>query len=319
MVELFFGEEDFLLQQALAALHRAISEDVADFNITRLAGKRLTPAELVAACEATPFLADRRLVIVDALLQRTGKDREAFRAIIARVPDTCHLVLVEGASVDRRNGIVADLEKRKATREFARIAPDALERWAREQFAAANVRIATATLRKLVAHAGPGMRQVAQEIEKLVCFAHPDNQVPDEAIDLLVADQSEHAFFAVIDLIGERRGGDALTALRRLFGAGEAPVKILFHLGRHVRLLLLAHAVGVQRRDELVRVAGVRPFAAGKASDQARRFTIDELRALHGAVVTLDYGIKTGAMEAQTGLELLVMRACGVHAVANER
>ena len=93
MLYLFHGPDEFSRSEALAAMRAAVPGDLADLNISRLEGRRLKLDALAAACEAMPFLAERRLVIVSDALKhvKAGKDREELRAYLERVPAFCDL------------------------------------------------------------------------------------------------------------------------------------------------------------------------------------------------------------------------------------
>jgi DNA polymerase-3 subunit delta len=82
MLYLLYGPDELARSEALHSYQAAIPADVADLNLTRLDGRKLKADTLAAACEAIPFLADRRLVIVeDALKQLRSNDvREAIKA-----------------------------------------------------------------------------------------------------------------------------------------------------------------------------------------------------------------------------------------------
>jgi DNA polymerase-3 subunit delta len=60
------------------------------------------------------------------------------------------------------------------------------------------------------------------------------------------------------------------------------------------------------RPDEIASQLGQRPFVVRKAMDQARLFQDAELLRLHDRVLELDHASKTGRIEPETGLELLV-------------
>ena len=55
--------------------------------MTTLDGKKFKLDTLVGACEAFPFIAERRLVIVHDLLkhQKAGKERDALRSYVAQL------------------------------------------------------------------------------------------------------------------------------------------------------------------------------------------------------------------------------------------
>src|SRR5215203_107750 len=97
MIYLLYGPEEFARSEALAGLKAAIPPDLADLNMATLDGRRLKLDALIGACEAFPFLTERRLVIGRDLLkhQKAGKDRDALRAYLERSPTTCGLIFVE--------------------------------------------------------------------------------------------------------------------------------------------------------------------------------------------------------------------------------
>ncbi|MFN3374574.1 MAG: DNA polymerase III subunit delta, partial [Chloroflexus sp.] len=130
-IYLFYGPNELARSEAVAELRASLPAGVADLNVSTLDGRKLTIEQLVAACEAHPFLADRRLVIVyDALKHsKAGKAREELRDYCERVPVTCDLVFVEQDEVDRRHLLFTYLSKRGAVREFPLLSGQELLRW----------------------------------------------------------------------------------------------------------------------------------------------------------------------------------------------
>ncbi len=81
MMYLFVGKDTFSRKKAVETLKASVGDpESRDANTTVLASAGLTPGQLLAACQAMPFLAERRLVIVDGLLgefnERELVDRE---------------------------------------------------------------------------------------------------------------------------------------------------------------------------------------------------------------------------------------------------
>jgi len=81
---------------------------------------------------------------------------------------------------------------------------------------------------------------------------------------------------------------------------------------RQVRILLGVKELAAQRMrpDDIAARLGQKPFVVRKALDQARGFSDAELARLHDRVLELDHASKTGRMEAETGLEVLVVEMC---------
>jgi DNA polymerase-3 subunit delta len=314
MIYLLYGPDEFARSEALAALKASIPPDLADLNMAGLEGRRLKLDALIAACEAFPFIAERRLVIVYDLLkhQKAGKERDELRAYLERVPATCDLVFVESEDFDKRSAVFTYLKKTADVREFQPRQGAELLRWVAERASQRGVAIESAAAQRLVSFAGNEGRALINELEKLASYVGRGGRVTTRHVDLLVQDGQEQNLFAFIDELSGRRRGAALQSLRHLIDDGQAATYILFMIARQVRILLGVKELAAQRlrSDEIASRLGQKPFVVRKALDQARGFSDDELARLHDRVLELDHASKTGRMDAATGLELLVVELC---------
>ena len=76
MFYIFHGEDEFSRAEQVAAFKEKVGDaTVRDFNATFLDGRKVTLAELRHAADAVPFLADKRLVVVEGLLTRLSAGR----------------------------------------------------------------------------------------------------------------------------------------------------------------------------------------------------------------------------------------------------
>ncbi len=314
MIYLFYGPDEFARSEALLTLRSAFPPDLAELNISQLDGRRLKIDALAAACEAMPFLADRRLVIVRDALKHTkaGKDREDLRAYLAQVPSGCDLVFVESDDIDRRSILFTYLKQAAELREFTRLEGTALLRWLDERARSLEVRLPGPAAQRLVELVGSDSRMLISELAKLSSYVGRGGQIAPEHVDLLVQDNQEQNLFAFIDELSARRLGSALRGARSLLEDGQAPPYILFMLARQVRVLLGVRELAAQRMrpDAIAAELGQRPFVVRKAVDQCRNFGPGELEHLHDRLLELDLALKTGRIQADTALELFVAEAC---------
>ncbi len=313
-IYLFYGPNELARSEAVAELRAGLPAEVADLNISVLDGRKVTIEQLVAACEAHPFLADRRLVIVyDALKHsKAGKAREELRDYCERVPTTCDLVFVEQDEVDRRHLLFTYLSKRGAVREFPLLSGQELLRWIERRAKSLAATIEPTAAQRLVDLAGNDSRALANELAKLATYVGRGGTIDQAAVDRLVTDQQEQNLFTFIDDLGTRRLGAALRGARALIEDGQAPPYVLFMLARHIRILLHVRQLAAQRcrPDDIASELGLKPFVARKAAEQARNFTAAELVTAHDRLLELDHAIKTGKMQAGTALELFVVEMC---------
>ncbi|MFQ3662061.1 MAG: DNA polymerase III subunit delta [Chloroflexaceae bacterium] len=314
MLYLLYGPDEFSRSEALAQMRAALPPDVAEMNSVRLDGRRLKIETLALACEALPFLAERRLVIVaDGLKHsRAGKEREELRAYLEQVPVWCDLVFVESEEVDRRSILFTYLKKAGEVREFPLPEGPALLRWLAERARAQHARLAPDAAARLVELVGNDTRALATEIEKLAAYVGQGGTIDVATVQLLVEDQQEQNLFAFIDALSTRQHGPALRGARALLEDGQAATYVLFMLARQVRILLGVQALAARRLrpDAIAAELNLKPFVARKAIDQVRGFGPGELEHLHDRLLELDVATKTGRIQAEVALELFVAEAC---------
>jgi DNA polymerase-3 subunit delta len=187
-----------------------------------------------------------------------------------------------------------------------------LTRWLGQRAQRLGVKLDGPAAQRLVGCAGNQGRALVNELEKLASYAGRGGRITAEHVDLLVQDRQEQNLFAFIDDLSARRRGAALQSLRRLIEDGQAATYILFMIARQLRILLGVASLAAQRvrPDDIAAQLGQKPFVVRKALDQARAFGDAELARLHDRVLELDHATKTGRMEAETGLEVLVFELC---------
>ena len=118
---------------------------------------------------------------------------------------------------------------------------------------------------------------------------------------------------SAVDAVLERRSGQALQLITRLLDGGGTVSYVLAMLARQVRLVLLAQELlrdRVPQGEMGARLGIASAYPLRKTLDQARRSRPEAMRQLHGMLLEADIAIKTGEMEEQLALDVLVVRFC---------
>lgn len=318
MIRLFYGPDEFACSEALAELRSTIPPDLADLNTSLIESRGFKLDAFIAACEAYPFLSDSRLVIAQGLLKglKAGKPRDELRAYLEKIPPTCQLVFVETEEFDKRSAIFTYLKKaaekgHAELREFLPRQGDELLRWLDGRANLLKVRLDRDAARRLVEFVGPEGRALVNELAKLAAYVGTGATITTKEIELLVQDDQEQSLFAFIDELAARRRANALRGLHQLLADGQAPTYVLFMLARQVRILLAVQELAAQklRAEAIAAELGQKPFVVRKALDQARGFAPEELPRLHDLLLSFDHGTKTGQIDAEVALELVVFEA----------
>jgi len=75
MLYILAGPDDFSRAEALCEIKRELGDaDMLSSNTNLFDGKKVTPAELAAVAQAMPFLSEKRLIIIEGLLERFSSD-----------------------------------------------------------------------------------------------------------------------------------------------------------------------------------------------------------------------------------------------------
>jgi DNA polymerase-3 subunit delta len=325
------AREEFLQRKLIARL-RALPGG--EFNLDRFDGRSAPISAIIACCQAAPFLAEKRMVIVQGLSARAkaargtaaeeaggsrprgrgarGTDDELGElwAFLPHLPASTHLVLV-----DERPLPLPPLPPGMVYRqEFEAPKPWKLAEWIAARARARKVRLDRGVAESLATLVGPDLRRLDQELAKLAvyCGAQP---VREADVRLLVA-PSETTVFALLDSVAEGRPGAALAALRRLRQQGQAVEALLPQLAALVRRLLTVRALQAEGQSlaETAQAYGLttNPRALEKLARQAARFDERELERAYDALLACDRAIKRGECDAETAVELLVAELAGV-------
>jgi DNA polymerase-3 subunit delta len=332
----FHGENQFSLQEKLVGLRRRLAGGdaaMADLNTNILEGSRLTLGELRHVCDAIPFLADRRLVIVHGLLSRLapadrGQEEDAppkeeqewkRRALqelvdyLPRLAPTTRLIFVERETLHPNHPILEVAReqgklKKGFIEHFKLPGERDLPAWIQERARSTGGHLSSEATTALAALVGPDLRLLDIEIEKLLLYAD-DRMVTSEDVQLLVSQAREAKIFDLMDCVGRRETGRALRLLHRLLDEGEPPLRLLAMLARQIRILIQLREIGERETDpsQVARQLKLHPYVVQKGLPQARNFDLAQLEAAHERVVQTDWAIKSGRSEAVLALDMLVV------------
>ncbi|HZT43376.1 MAG TPA: DNA polymerase III subunit delta [Chthonomonadaceae bacterium] len=345
-VYLFYGEEDGLKQEALAALKRHVV--AADFDLEELDAGATADAILAAAGQI-PFGSERRLVVVTGLEQwrERGRQAEADRLAegLERLSDSACLALVAWAGEEearRKTAVTSKLDaaakKLGALVACKALRGEALMDWVRERARQEGKRMDAAAAEQLVQMIGGEIRPLEQEIRKLACYVGEGETIQAQDVAVVTASSPEDVMFAAVEAITRRQTDKALTLLAELHRYDPKPQavagKLLALLARQYRMLWQARFL-VQKRVSPRDVRALPPDLAAelpgesnitqiafKAADlfsQARALSWEDLSFCLERLLLCDLANKGGATdETDTfstdpvrNLQLLVLELTG--------
>lgn len=330
MFYVFHGDDELARAEQIAEFKARMGDrSVRDLNTTVFDGRKLTMAELRYACDVVPFLADRRLVIVEGLLSwlaphRAKKDDAAdvgasaaqktfmadLLAYLPGLPETTRLIFSEPRSLPATHPVVKlalSIDKR-TVREFKLPPAGQLARWIVQRAKRHGGQIEPAAAALLAEFSGSDLRALDQDVQKLLALVNWARAVTVEDVRQMVTDVHQGNVFAMVDAIAQGQGAVALRELHRLLDSGEAALELFAMITRQFRLMIMLKELTDEglTGDEAAARLNLHPFVAHKTSTQARAFTMEQLEAIYRRLQEIDVEIKTGQSEDVVALDMLV-------------
>lgn len=304
---LVLGGEALLRDEALAALRASVlGGGPADFDLDRLEGERLSPAELLDALRTLPVLAPRRLVILREPEAR-GPARglgDALAGIVGEPdPELRSVLVVVAEKADGRARWVKAFDVAAVVRCEPPRSQREVVAFVREEARRQGVSLDASAAELLAERVGPQLLLLRREIEKAALLAPPTGRVGRADIEVGTPILAEEPVWDLTDAIGEGRPSDALRVLSRLLAGGTAPPLVLGSLASHFRRLLRLRSGGSVQAP---------PFVLRKLDQQAQRYGPRRLGACLRAIHETDLALKgSGHLPPDLALERLVLGLSG--------
>lgn len=317
---IFHGNDDVRLNEEIQKMHAQMGDpDQAVMNISEFDGETTPVMQILNAAASFPFLSDKRLVIVKGLLRwitrkgagQAGKDAlAALEDQLPQLPDTARLVFVENAELPKTHKILKLAQSLPSGYERAFNTPKDPTQWiikrVRETYEAEIEPQAAYALASVI---GEDLRRADNEIIKLVIYVDGERPITEADVSLLTPYVAETTAFALVDALATRRGKAAFELLYTLLQQkDEDPFRIYGMIIRQFRMLLLAkeHLLMRGGRGGLAEALAASEWAANKAADQSRAFTLAQLEEIYRTLQDYDFKMKTGNIAPQVALDMLV-------------
>jgi DNA polymerase-3 subunit delta len=155
---------------------------------------------------------------------------------------------------------------------------------------------------------GDDSRMTAQEITKLLTYVNFARPVDADDIEHLTPLTAKIGDFDMVNALRDRDGRKAQSLLYRSLEEGD-PIWIFQSIVSQIRTLLVVHEILDEHSslNDIPKSLKIGNYPAQLAMKSAPRFSIKFLEMIYHRLLELDEAIKTGQMDADLALELLVI------------
>jgi DNA polymerase III subunit delta len=305
-VVLLHGEESFLVdEEARRTIAEWRRDLVSEFGYEAIDPSGLTAGKLRDAILQIPFLDPYRAVVVRGLAPRRA---DPLAPALADVPDSTRVLI----TVNGRLGAASKLAKavtavKGRVAEHQPLKARALQTWIFTRTKELGLPVMAGAA--LVRSARPDLGVIDSELRKLAAYAASGNELSQAAVDELVVVGRQEEVFRLTDHLLPRPTADAWRVLAGLLER-EQPTTIAYRLARHLSLVLDVKA-RQERGETLSHIQSQmreHAFVVQKAYDAAGRVDGERLEAGLRALLTYEWEVKSGQIDATPGLEAVLAK-----------
>lgn len=330
MVYFFYGEDDFRLKQKISSV-------VAGYQAKHKSGFNFGYFDLTQEGEweklknffdSYSMFAEKKLAVVKDLFDVRKDIKEKFLEYLESggILKTTESFLVVGQKLERSEERKSkdyvlkdnkDLFKKLTSKvvnaeEFNFLSGAKLEVWIKKQVEERGGQIDAVAVKKIATFVDSDLWRVSNEIDKLISYKS-GKLILAADIDEMVGAKIENDIFKTVDALANRNKQMALSLLHRHLAEGESEIYLLSMLVYQFRNLLLVKSEierGAQFQS-LAKTIKLHPYVLRKSFDQGKGFTLLALKKIYERLLELDIAIKTGRIEAQVALDLIVGEITG--------
>ena len=257
------GEEPFARSQAIQAIRQAVLKDAdPDLALSQYLGSEVgDPRQLFDELRTPPFLAPRRLVIVEDAAGFAANARDPLLAYLEKPSKTGTLVMVLDGKLPkneklgiavRRSGLVVACEP---PREYE------LPRWIAARARIHGKRLDDAAAKRLADSIGVNLPIVDQSLAKLALYVGPRDTITQQDVEALVEDLPVTTVFKLTDALGNKEPAKALRVLEILLAQNSEPPYIISMIRWALERLISARTLLDLKRtpDEITKALHIKP------------------------------------------------------------
>jgi len=305
------GQDIHRRDQALSQLRSQLLGQDQGLGEVRLEGKNADLPDVLDELRTVPFLAERKVVILDDADKFVSDNREALEDYFNAPAETGSLIMIvdtwrKATRLDKqiaKIGQVISAEPMKGREVVS---------WVMAEAQKMEKTLSMSAAAELVETVGTDTGRLANELEKLAMFVGQRKQISSEDIASLSGQTAQENVFLITDLLAEGKTAEVTRVLNSILESDRsAEYSMVGVLTFSLRRLLKAKTLlenGI-RQNEVLSACKIYPGISDRFFAQVKRFSVERLRKLIDNLAKVDYANKTGLGQPRMNLEKFILCA----------
>lgn len=318
---LFFGEEKYLMENAVGFLINKYVKGSEAFNYTRFKGSEVRSEDIISACETYPVMNDKKIVLVRGIgdfLASYDLDK-SFYDFLDKLSDFVILIFWDTESIKKSTKFYKYFQRNKRDMEFGKLTKYDLDKFIKLYFQKKGKEINDREVAILIQESGYTsnnedirLLDLNSEMDKIAALAR-DRVIKEGDIRSIITENIDTSIFKFTDAMLQRNSELSLGELHKLIKLGEPLPRIFYMIVRQVKNLLAYKILSEKRMTpgEIMNKMDVKKYEFDKKIlPFERNFSKNFLLDFHDELIRADQLLKTSSLDEVVILETLIIKYC---------
>lgn len=302
MLIFLYGQDTFRLSRKLAEIIKEYKKQTRGLEFAVFDAFEDNAADFFANLRQNSLFGGKKFFVV----KNPVSNKDFKEKLITQAKELSllehNIVFCQEGKVLKADRLLKAFAKCAQVQEFAPLAGARLNAWIAAEFKKADGRVTAAAAERLAARVGGDLWRAENEIQKLAHFSR-GKEIAAADVDNAIPPAPEANIFAVVDAAASRDTKKALSLIKEHIQKGDHPLYLLAIIASQFKNLFLVKGA---RKGTVASSLGIHPYVFKKTVSQAQRFFLPELQKIYRRICQTDFDIKTGKIEPEAGLDLLL-------------
>ncbi len=317
MIIFLYGQDAYRSRQKLKEIvDRYKKIQKSGLSLMCLDGEDLKFEDFKDTIQQVSMFGEKKLLILSGVFANQDFKEKFLKNSkeLSKTKDT--ILFYEDNEISKKDKFLNFLKTGAKTQNFQLLQGEKLKSWIRQECLKFKTEIDSGAIDKLINFVGNDLWLLSNEIKKLVNYRAPQQRgeggkggrINVEDVDLLVKPKIETAIFKTIDAISQKNKKQALLLIHQHLEKGDNPLYLLSMVNYQFKNLLIVKDLMEKQRPYyfISKITRLHPFVVKKSYQQAGKFTFSELKKIYRKIFQADIDIKTGKINPETALDLLI-------------
>lgn len=310
-VYIIYGEEKYLQDDLIdRILKMTINPAMKDFNLDIFYASEADVEKIINVARSFPMMDERRVIVVKDIQDFKPTELKHLTNYFQNISRSSCMVLT--SSQKKISGRLTNQAAAQVVTIDCRAFYDSeVPGWIQNYLKAKNVEIESQAIYLLHAQVGNSLLNLVNELEKVLINIHPRTKITLADIQAITSVSKQFNVFELCNAAGSKNFPRTIAILNRLLQQGDSATGMIIQLTRHfIHLLKISEGYRQGKRsvNEFIKITGLTYYFVNDMMQQAKNFSIEQLRNSFQFLAEADLHLKTGYQKPTMVMELLLFK-----------